>query len=242
MVVRPRSSHPTWLLALTVLVGLCLLWAPAVVGQQISPSRASTPVDAAVAFTGGQAFTGSTADVTTLSRGTNAQQFRVYGSTTGPKYVEFGTDATNAFVRASGFSGGTLFIDSGAGNGLELGVNGTRIFSVGGTGMIPATASPNTYDVGSASRSMRTGYFGTSVVVGTTTLGSLSNAGSGTRYLCINTSGVIASSATACSGTDPETENHTLSADEYAEYQELRRLLPALRQLIAQSPPIERGQ
>lgn len=72
--------------------------------------------------------------------GTTAQEFRVYGTTTGNKYAALSHDGTNPILGSS----------SGA-----LKVNATAV--------TPATT--------------------------------------GTRYLCIDTAGVVASSASACSGT-----------------------------------------
>lgn len=72
--------------------------------------------------------------------GTNAQEFRVYGTTTGSKYGFLSHDGTNPIL---GSSSGALKINA--------------------TAVTPATT--------------------------------------GTRYLCIDTAGVVASSASACSGT-----------------------------------------
>lgn len=79
-------------------------------------------------------------DILALKRSTNAQTFRVYGNTTGSKYLILKHDGTNPII---GSSSGALKMDS--------------------TAVTPAS--------------------------------------SGTRYVCIDTAGVISSSASACSGT-----------------------------------------
>lgn len=70
----------------------------------------------------------------------------------------------------------------------------------------PLLFGDNTYDIGASGATRpRTGYFATSLIVGPsgtlTTYPQLTPAASGVRYLCISTTGVIASQAAACVGT-----------------------------------------
>ena len=62
------------------------------------------------------------ANVLALKNGTTAQEFRVYGTTTGPKYVSLIHDGSNASVRTV----------TGGGN-LNLGAAGSDDWTIGGT-------------------------------------------------------------------------------------------------------------
>ena len=53
------------------------------------------------------------AAVLALKNGTTAQEFRVYGTTTGPKYALMKHDGTNAIYGTPGSSGDTVFKDGG---------------------------------------------------------------------------------------------------------------------------------
>lgn len=97
-------------------------------------------VGGGVAGASGGALVLDAANAIALKNTTNAQTFRIYGTTTGNKYLILTHDGTNP----------TLDSSSGA-------------LKIGATAVTPAA--------------------------------------SGTRFLCISTAGVVASSASACSGT-----------------------------------------
>ncbi len=93
------------------------------------------------------------ANVLGLVRGTNAQTFRVYGTTTGPKYLSLSHDGTDGYINA--FSGNLYFYTA---NAFRWGISASCFGPL---------SSDNTYDIGQAGNTVRSGYFGTSVSIGT---------------------------------------------------------------------------
>ena len=85
--------------------------------------------------------------------GTNAQAFRVYGTTTGSRYVALNHDGTNAGISTP----------SGSGH-FYITTDGTARWLFNSSGHL-VTVADNTYDIGASGATRpRTGYFGTSVV------------------------------------------------------------------------------
>lgn len=87
-----------------------------------------------------------------LKNGANAQTFRVYGTTTGPKYASLSHDGTDGIVDVVG------------GGIVRFAIGGTQYWSVSTTALVPKV--DNAYDLGSTSR-LRSVYVGTSISVGT---------------------------------------------------------------------------
>lgn len=93
-------------------------------------------------------ITRDAAQTLALKNGTNAQSFRVYGTTTGPKYSYLSHDGSNGHLGVAA-SSGNLFVDTGhfypnSDNGQDLGEGSTRwrngIFGTGvRVGSNPAT-------------------------------------------------------------------------------------------------------
>jgi len=83
------------------------------------------------------------ANILALKNGVNPQEFRVYGTTTGPAYLSISHNSVNAILGNVG--GGAL------------------ILNYSGAGFLPA--ADNALDAGSTGNQFRTGFFGTSVVV-----------------------------------------------------------------------------
>lgn len=82
----------------------------------------------------------------------NAQTYRIYGTTTGPKYLSLSHDGTNAIVDTNA-SGGRL----------SLGGNASSIF-----GLSHLLFTDNTFDIGASGVTRpRSGYFSASITVGT---------------------------------------------------------------------------
>lgn len=94
------------------------------------------------------------AGVLAQKNGANAQKFRAYGTTTGPKYVEFGHDATDGYV------------DVTSGSSFWVKINGTIQWGATTSAWSPA-ATDNSLDFATSGNRARSGFFGTSVSVGT---------------------------------------------------------------------------
>lgn len=105
------------------------------------------------------------AGITAIKNSTNAQTLRVYGTTTGTKYASIAHDGTNGVISVSS---GSLSIGPATDTDLLLTRNGSNAWGVvsGATAWIPLGGG-NAKDLGDATNNVRTGYFGTSVVVGT---------------------------------------------------------------------------
>ncbi len=106
------------------------------------------------------------AAVLALKNGTNAQTFRVYGTTTGPKYQSIGHDGTDGFL------------DSVGGGAVNFKIAGTAKWSVTSGGNYLAVTD-NANDVGATGANRpRTLYLGTSLVIGAnaTITGTVVNA------------------------------------------------------------------
>ena len=84
--------------------------------------------------------------------GTTAQTYRIYGTTTGPKYLSLSHDGTNAIIDTSASSGR-----------VSIGGNATSIF-----GLSHLLFTDNTFDIGASGATRpRSGYFSASITVGT---------------------------------------------------------------------------
>lgn len=87
-----------------------------------------------------------------LKGGTTAQAYRIYGTTTGPKYLSLSHDGTNAIIDTSASSGR-----------VTLGGNASSIF-----GLSHLLFTDNTFDIGASGVTRpRSGYFSASITVGT---------------------------------------------------------------------------
>lgn len=122
------------------------------------------------------------ANTLALRNGTNAQTFNIYNTYTDASNYErlFIGAAGNIFYLASNKAGtGTardLWIGTGSTSAIVLYSNNTGRWQIPSTGHLVPYAS-NTYDLGASGTTVRTGYFGTSVVIDATgasnlTLGS----------------------------------------------------------------------
>lgn len=102
--------------------------------------------------------------------GTNAQEFRVYNTTTGPEYGSI-LWASNIFT-----------IGTNAGRVTRLRTNGTDRWEVGATTGHLISLADATYDLGGSSNRIRDGYFSSTLRIGTTVAGAgtirLANTGS----------------------------------------------------------------
>lgn len=108
---------------------------------------AATPQFAEVRLGGAnRVLTADADDVLAVKRGTNAQELRIYGTTTGPKYISISHDGTN----------GVLFTNSGP---LYLGANASTRWLIDLNGHLIGVTH-NTYDVGSATNAPRDLYWG----------------------------------------------------------------------------------
>lgn len=108
-------------------------------------------------------FAGHTAG---MEDGLNANAWRVYGTTTGSKYVQIEHGGTDGGIYTSS---GALTVYTVTDSTLFFGSNnGVRWASAGSSnGYAFYPAVDNTYDSGLTSNRIRTGYFGTSVSIGT---------------------------------------------------------------------------
>lgn len=88
------------------------------------------------------------AAVLSLKNGTTAQDFRVYGTTTGPKYVTMTHNGTLALVGTNA-GGGDMYLGAGGINSLVI---------AAATGFVTPGAD-NTYDLGGAALQWKVGYF-----------------------------------------------------------------------------------
>lgn len=101
------------------------------------------------------------AAVLALKNSTTAQGFRVYGTTTGPKYVSLSHDGTNAIldaqsgsmkISASGLGtnyiaingSGINYYNAGSGSEHQIAVNGTKYFGIGTNYIAPQTTNAAT--------------------------------------------------------------------------------------------------
>lgn len=107
-----------------------------------------------------------------LKNGTTAQKFRVYGTTTGPKYAELSNDGTNTVLNSLA-------------DVIYFSINNTIIWGITGSALAPVTTN-NTYDFGTTGNQIRNGFFGSDVFIA----GPLITAGSGTG-LTVNNVGSV---------------------------------------------------
>lgn len=120
--------------------------------------------DGRIAFTSG-AVSGTAdtilirdaADVLAMKNGATAQEFRVYGTTTGTKYLTLQHNGSSAIIGAA--ADDAVYIRSNAADRWFFdNLAGNYKF---------APNSDNTVDIGGSSNRVRTGYFGTALAVGT---------------------------------------------------------------------------
>jgi hypothetical protein len=121
-----------------------------------------------------------------LKNGTTPQEYRVYGTTTGGKYLRLSHDGTDNYVLGIGATGL-----------LKLGSAGAIVWNINGSNGELYPAADNSQDIGDASFRLRSLFVGTS-----TNVGILTNA-TGHYYAGSNTSAVwvadTAVSSTVCS-------------------------------------------
>ena len=94
------------------------------------------------------------AAVLAQKNGTTAQEFRVYGTTTGSKYASLSHNGLYTHLESVGAGGVVIF---------KL---GTSLLNWDGTQFYPST--DNAFDVGLSNFRFRTGYFGTALAIGAT--------------------------------------------------------------------------
>lgn len=103
------------------------------------------------------------AAVLALKNGTTAQTLRVYGTTSGSKYLSLSHDASDAFISSTA---GGLYLQTTTAANVGIITSGSVRWQFNSSGHI-AAQDDNTYDLGASGASRpRTGYFGTSVVTG----------------------------------------------------------------------------
>lgn len=94
----------------------------------------------------------ASAGIIEQKNGASAQAHRIYGTTTGPKYLSLSHDGTNAIIDTSASSGR-----------VSIGGNATSIF-----GLSHLLFTDNTFDIGASGATRpRSGYFSASITVGT---------------------------------------------------------------------------
>lgn len=102
------------------------------------------------------------ANILAQKNGTNAQEFRVYGTTTGTKYVRLYSDGATSILQALGANNDLALYSAGP-NGLSLGGDVANHWRITNAGHL-VTPTDNTYDIGASGATRpRSGYFGTSV-------------------------------------------------------------------------------
>ena len=100
---------------------------------------------------------GASANILTLQNAANAQAFRIYGATTGPKYLDLSHDGTNAFAQSNS---GIAYYGTSAGNSAnaEIQYAGTSRLKVASDDVYAG----GTVDLGRTAN-FRTAYLSTSV-------------------------------------------------------------------------------
>ncbi len=106
------------------------------------------------------------ANTLALKNSTNAQTLRVYGTTTGPKYLQLLHDGSDSRIYSQT---GALILRTVDDSVLNLDTNNAARWVIGNSAIGPYAmypASDNVYDLGRSGVQVRSGYFGTSVVLG----------------------------------------------------------------------------
>lgn len=113
----------------------------------------------------GDIYISPTTNITSIINGNSAQELRVYGTTTGPKYTSVSNDGTTGYVSLPGDSPLAISINASSRWAFQ---NSSSAYS-----LIPQ--ADNSYDIGSSSLRSRSIYAGTSVNVAdaTNTVGNL---------------------------------------------------------------------
>lgn len=107
--------------------------------------------------TGGTTYTSLTTSAAVLSvvNGTTAQEFRVYGTTTGPVYARLAHD------------GAQVILGSNTSIPVNFYMNATARWGVNTDANFVPVEGDNSRDLGTSALRVRSGYFGTSISVGT---------------------------------------------------------------------------
>lgn len=132
----------------------------------------TTSIQSPIVYVGGTdvVLARDAANVLAQRNGVNAQFFRLYREyTDASNYGRLSISASSASIlfEAAGTGGSTtLSIGTSTANSLFFITGGSARWSVSGGGVF-APQVTNTYDIGSSSTRVRTGYFGTSVQIGT---------------------------------------------------------------------------
>lgn len=98
------------------------------------------------------------ANVLALKNSTTAQEIRVYGTTTGPKYASLAHNGTDTIISTVG-NDAIRFNTNGGISKWLIAASATDYSFIPG--------SDNAYDLGSTANRARSGYFGTAVLIGT---------------------------------------------------------------------------
>lgn len=107
------------------------------------------------------------ANVFYVKNGGAAQALRVYGTTSGPKYLEATHQGSYAVLKTNDAT--DLYIQTIGSANISLSTNSsTRWNVIGATGTLSPQGG-DTYDLGDATNTVRTGYFSTSLIIGATT-------------------------------------------------------------------------
>lgn len=134
------------------------------------------------------------AGVLSLRQADTAQAFRVYGATTGDKYVSLAHDGTNSTISTSS---GQIIVQA-AGGALILGANATNYWEVDSIGLLALT--DNTYSLGQTDANRPSQLFlgAPKITKGSGTGFTLNDSGSVRRqtYKCTTTFAAYAAAAT----------------------------------------------
>lgn len=136
-------------------------------GTGVAPVYSAKPSLSSIVFAGGQVLDGTTANRTDLRNGASGQKLRVFGSY---------TDAANNSYAYLEDAGGTVArlntakAGSGTASDLYLGAGDFSRWIIAAASPHFVPNSNNTADLGSSGSQVRSGYFGTSVVIGGVTI------------------------------------------------------------------------
>lgn len=130
----------------------------------------------AVSWNGDTFVVRDTSNVVAQKNATTAQEFRIYGTTTGPKYTALGNNGIGYMVTN----------DASA---LQFGVQNSPIWELEGTAGFLRPVGDNTKDIGGSSNRIRTGHLGTSLNIGisTNTGGQLYVGGNAQQTMYLDT-------------------------------------------------------
>ena len=107
------------------------------------------------------------ANILAQKNAANAQALRIYGTTTGPRYLELSHNGTDA----------NIYTQSGH---LRFSAGGINFWNILSSGPLQPVVA-NSYDLGDSTNTVRTGYFGTSMgIIGTVSGTGVLAVGNGT--------------------------------------------------------------